>query len=384
MIPPPDVLAARLERARVLPGSLQLDALVVTHLPNVFYLTGFAGSAGTVVLSGTGLSILVDGRYREALADRVFENHDGLRVKVVPPGGGSAEESLLAMLAEAGHGRVGFEAAHLSVARHQALERLISSKSALELLPTEGLVESLRLRKDPYEQATLREAGRRLSAIMQGVLADLGPGMREWDVAARLEAGLRRAGFARSAFDTIVASGANSAMPHHRAAERCLTPGDLVVLDFGGVYNGYCVDLSRTVSIGEPTAEAVQLHTAVSRAQAAAIAAVRPGARASDVDRAARDVLTEHGLGDAFTHGTGHGLGLEVHEAPRLGPLRTTGAEPTRDSTEILDAGMVVTIEPGAYLAGSGGVRIEDDVLVTSNGCEVLTTAGRELMVVDC
>ena len=192
-------------------------------------------------------------------------------------------------------------------------------------------------------------------------------GRTEQEVAAAIDAALRGAGFERPAFETIVASGPNSALPHARPTARTLRDGDGVVLDFGGVYDGYCVDLTRTVQLGRRSDDLARIFTAVQRAQAAALAAVHPGVNASDIDAAAREVLREAGLGDAFGHGTGHGLGLEVHEEPRI--ARVTPGQP---DTPIV-AGMVFTIEPGAYVAGVGGVRIEDDVLVVANGCDLLT-----------
>jgi Xaa-Pro aminopeptidase len=199
--------------------------------------------------------------------------------------------------------------------------------------------------------------------------------MRERALAAVLEAAIREAGFDRLAFDTIVASGPHAALPHYRAGDRILVPGDLLVLDFGGVLDGYCCDLTRTVSVGWPSAESERLHDAVRAAQHAAIAAVGPGIDASAVDAAARGVLQARGLGEAFGHGTGHGLGLEVHEEPRISQRRGD-APPVA-----LAPGMVFTVEPGAYLPGFGGVRIEDDVLVTETGCEVLTAVPRDLRV---
>jgi Xaa-Pro aminopeptidase len=228
--------------------------------------------------------------------------------------------------------------------------------------------------KDEVEVATLREAGARLGSVAEAAFDAVRPGVCERDVAAVIEAALRTAGYERLAFDTIVASGPNSALPHYRAGARKLSPGDLVVLDFGGVLDGYCSDLTRTVSVGAPTPDARRLHAAVREAQRAAIEAVKPGVPATSIDAAARGVLASHTLGEAFGHGTGHGLGLDVHEEPRVGPPRT-------DAPSVqLAPGMVFTIEPGAYLPGLGGVRIEDDVLVTGEGCEVLTSVPRELL----
>jgi Xaa-Pro aminopeptidase len=212
----------------------------------------------------------------------------------------------------------------------------------------------------------------------------VGPGRSEREVAADIDWRLRQAGFERPAFETIVASGPNSAMPHARPGERVLEPGDLVVLDFGGVYGGYCVDLTRTVSLGEPAAEARRVYGAVHDAQTAAIEAVRPNVRASQIDAAARDTLKGHGLGEAFGHGTGHGLGVEVHEAPHIRPRQESAAPSALaawTADDSIEPGMVFTIEPGAYIPGWGGVRIEDDVLVTGDGREVLTTVPYGLTV---
>jgi Xaa-Pro aminopeptidase len=235
------------------------------------------------------------------------------------------------------------------------------------------LIERFRAVKDAAEISLLREAARRLTPVAATAIDSIGSGIPEKEVAAVIETALRRAGYERPAFDTIVASGPNSALPHYRAGDRALHDGDLVVLDFGGVLDGYCSDLTRTVTVGNPSPEARRLHTAVLEAQAAAIDAVKPGVTTADIDGAARQVLVGYGLGEAFGHGTGHGLGLDVHEEPRV-------SKPRPDvPPERLEPGMVFTIEPGAYVPGFGGVRIEDDVLVTETGCEVLTSVPREL-----
>jgi Xaa-Pro aminopeptidase len=383
---PTESLEARHAAVRRHLEAADLDGLVVSHLPNVFYLSNLASTAGILLLTRSAAHLLVDFRYRTAAA-ALTEGPNrcpGLAVHVAPR---SYEEALAELVASLAPARLGFEAAHLTFGRHEWLRRTLDARGmrALELVPTQGLVESSRLIKDPGEQATLREAARRLSAVAHGVLCEIRRGQAESAVAAQLEAGLRRAGFSRPAFDTIVASGPNSALPHARAGDRRLGSGDLVVLDFGGVYNGYCVDLTRTVSIGPPDPGAVQLYDAVATAQQAAIRAVKPGVAATAVDAAARDVLTARGYGEAFGHGTGHGLGLEVHEAPRLTRPRPEPERPISPGylaePPTLAPGMVFTIEPGAYLPGFGGVRIEDDVLMMANGCEVLTTVSRELLV---
>ncbi|HYB94455.1 MAG TPA: M24 family metallopeptidase, partial [Vicinamibacterales bacterium] len=269
-------------------------------------------------------------------------------------------------------GCAGFESVHLTVKQHTDLQsRLAGMKCGCVLQPVEGLVERLRILKDDWELAVLAEAGRRLSDAAKFILLKALAGMREREVAALIEAELRRVGFDKPAFDTIVASGPNSAVPHHRAADRVLTTGDLVVLDFGGMLDGYAVDLTRTLTIGPATARQRQLLETVAAAQDAAFGVVRAGTLATEVDRAARDVMAQAGLAEAFGHGTGHGLGLEVHERPRVAPFRAElPGEP-------LQPGMVFTIEPGAYFPQWGGARIEDDAALTASGAIWLTDVPR-------
>jgi Xaa-Pro aminopeptidase len=242
-------------------------------------------------------------------------------------------------------------------------------------VPTERLVEALRLIKDAGEIDALRRGGRLIASVAEQLPEIVRRGLSEREIAGAIDASLLHAGFSTIAFTTIVASGPNSALPHARPTERRLESGDLVVLDFGGVLDGYCVDLTRMAAVGPATSTAAHAVAAVERAQLAAIQAVRPGIETWVIDAAARGVLDGEGLGDAFVHATGHGLGLEVHEAPRIGRR-------DEDLAEVVQAGMVFTIEPGAYLDGVLGVRLEDDVLVTPEGCVVLTEAPRELLVV--
>jgi Xaa-Pro aminopeptidase len=244
---------------------------------------------------------------------------------------------------------------------------------------TENLVERARVVKDDDEIATLREAARRLAAVTRGVFDEVAAGRTERELALAIDIQIRRAGFERTAFDTIVAAGPNAALPHAHPGERKLTEGDLVVLDFGGVYDSYCVDLTRTVSIGRATPRARDVYQAVLEAHDRAIAAVGPGQSRFAIDAAAREVLASRGLGEAFGHGTGHGLGIEVHEDPKI-TRRIADRDPVAGDDDAVAPGMVFTIEPGAYFADWGGVRIEDDVLVTAGGVDVLTDATTELM----
>ena len=366
-------LAARHARVRSAADALSLDAFVVTTPANIRYLTNHTGTAGTLVVTAGAMHLLIDFRYEEAvraLQASPFACPE-LRTWSVPA---SYDEALLGCLIEIGVTTVGFEAGNLTVARHDWLVRsAIARNAALSFRATERLVEQIRMVKDAAEIVLLREAARRLTKVADAALRAVVSGVTERAIAARLEAAMREAGYERLAFDTIVASGPNAALPHYRAGDRELSAGDVVVLDFGGVLDGYCCDLTRTVAVGPPTGEAIRIHGAVREAQLAAIAAVRPGIAASAVDTAARYVLEKHGLGEAFGHGTGHGLGLDVHEEPRVG-------KPRPDTPAVLlEPGMVFTIEPGAYLPGWGGVRIEDDVLVTEDGCDILTAVPHDL-----
>jgi Xaa-Pro aminopeptidase len=287
----------------------------------------------------------------------------------------SYDEALAEVLRESGARRIGIEGAWMPVSRFNRLSATLAASAARALacpvlVATERVIERARAVKDPDEVATLREAARRLARAALEVPALARPGRSELEVAADIDALIRR-GFDKPAFETIVASGPNSALPHARPGDRVLEAGEWVVLDFGGVYDGYCVDLTRTIPLGDAGPDFRRLFAAVKEAHDAAVGAVRPGTRASEVDRAAREVLSRYGLEGAFGHGTGHGLGLEVHEEPRIGsPVPGQPDGP-------LEPGMVFTIEPGVYVEGTGGVRIEDDVLVTADGCEVLTAVER-------
>jgi Xaa-Pro aminopeptidase len=275
---------------------------------------------------------------------------------------GTAAETLAGW----GGGAVAIEALTLSVARYHRLARRLD-EAGRRVVDSERLIESLRVVKDAGEEAIFREAGRRLAAVARAVVGMPRPGRQEDEVAAEIDAAIKAGGFSRPAFETIVASGPNAALPHARPGHRVMQPGDGVVLDFGGVFDGYCVDLTRTVQLVPESDRFQRLHAAVAAAQRAALAVIRPGVTSAEVDTAARDTLGAAGLAEAFGHATGHGLGLDVHEEPRIGPPQA-GRAPA-----VLAAGMIFTVEPGAYLEGFGGVRIEDDVLVTPDGCEVLT-----------
>jgi Xaa-Pro aminopeptidase len=373
---PSSQLVPRLLRARQNLRAAGIDALVVSHLPNIRYLTGFAGTAGLLVITATQCFLIVDFRYRSAARALLASRSDlAEHVSLLVPEQ-SYDETLAEVLRTTRVRRIGVEAAWMAVSRFNKLSAALAASAPTPLqspggcpvlVATERFIESARAVKDEAEIEILREAGRRLGQATSEAVGFVRAGRTEIEVASDVDALLRRVGFERPAFDTIVASGPNSALPHARPGDRRLREGDGVVLDFGGVYDGYCVDLTRTVQLGDAGHDFRRLFAAVAEAQQAAIASVRPGVRGSAIDGAARAALGRYGLEEAFGHGTGHGLGLEVHEEPRIGrPLAGL-------SDVVLEPGMIFTIEPGVYVEGVGGVRIEDDVLVTDDGCELLT-----------
>ena len=371
---PRERLAARASALRRELGTRGLDALVVTALPHLFYLLNLRASAGIAVVQREppGLGLVIDFRYVEAVNRLVREEIAPPELEVVQVES-TYDESLCELLRRRAVARAAIEADHLSVRRWTWLQQALQR----DLTPAVDIVERTRMIKDRYETRVLREAGGMLASISGPACRCARRGRTEVEVARDIEGLIEQAGFERPAFDGIVASGPNGALPHAHPTQRTLAEGDLVILDFGGVHEGYCVDVSRTVSVGPPTAAARRLHRAVREAQAAAMAAATPGVLASEVDGAARAVLERYGLADRFGHGTGHGLGIDVHELPRVGKRRTGSAGP---DDVALAAGMVFTVEPGVYVPELGGVRIEDDVLMTEAGIEVLTPACRRLL----
>jgi Xaa-Pro aminopeptidase len=339
-----------------------LDALLLTSLPNIRYLTGFSGSSALVLLTARETLFITDFRYATQVREEVG---DFARVAIEPA---SLWTGLWQLLPElAGVKLVGFESAHLL---HRDFERLLNAGARWQWRPTSDLVETLRERKDPQEIERIQEAADAAHRALERTISQLRPGMTELAIAGVLEQSLRAEGSEGFPFETIVASGPRSALPHARAADREIASGDFLLIDYGAIVGGYCSDVTRTFVIGRASDEQRDAYDIVRGANAHASANVRAGMSGRDADALARQYIEQRGQGDAFGHSLGHGIGLEVHEAPRLSKTADAPLPPQA----------VVTIEPGIYRAGWGGVRIEDDVVLDPAGPRILTSFPRDLM----
>ena len=345
-------------------ATAHLDGLLVTSLANVRYLTGFSGTSALLLVTPREVLLVTDFRYATQVAEEVG---DLARLSVETQ---SLWAGLWRLLPQAvGLEVVGFESAHLL---HRDFARLLESGSSWQWRPTVDLVESLRERKDADEVALIDQAAQVATRALERMLSQVREGMTELEIAGVLEHALRDEGSEGFPFPTIVASGPRAALPHARSSRRCVARGDLLLVDFGAVVGGYCADITRTFAVGEADDEQRAVHEVVQVANARAARAVRAGMRGRDADALARSYIAERGFGPAFGHTLGHGIGLEVHEAPRLAP--------TADAQ--LPLGAVVTIEPGIYRPGWGGIRIEDDVHLDEAGPRILTSFPRELLVI--
>ncbi len=354
----------RLGRLRVALAEQGGEALLVSNLANVRYLSGFSGSAGLLVVRPDDAVLVTDGRYGTQAPAELEAAGAPVRVRARPA---SQQGEVLAELT-AGLHRLGLEAEHISWGRQRHFARTWARD--VELVPTEGLVERLRQRKDPGELARIAAAAGIADQALENVRGLLDEGPTEAEVALALDSEMRRLGASAPAFETIVAAGPNGAEPHHHPSARPVQRGELVVVDFGARVDGYCSDMTRSLWAGpRPAAGRLgDLQAVVLAAQDAGVGAVAEGVPAVEVDRACREVVSAAGMGEYFVHGTGHGVGLDIHEAPWARPA----------SDDILCSGQVVTVEPGVYIPGLGGARIEDTVVVTGSGCQVLTLTPKQ------
>ncbi|MGB8955200.1 MAG: Xaa-Pro peptidase family protein [Tumebacillaceae bacterium] len=352
----------RLTRLRANMAERGLEALLVTRPENRRYLSGFTGSSGYLLVTQDEAIFLTDSRY----AEQAKAQCPHCRIVMFK----NPLDSLREELAHKKVRELGFEQENVTYAQYQQYREAFSD---VQLEPTAGLVEELRAIKDESELAILRKAAQIADDAFAHIRGFLRPGIRELDVALELEFFMRKAGAASSAFDIIVASGKRSSLPHGRASEKLLETGDFVTLDFGAYYQGYNSDITRTVALGQPNDKLREIYEIVLEAQTHAVGNIKPGLTGKQADALARDIIDAKGYAEEFGHTLGHGIGLAVHEAPSL----------SKRNDAVLRPGMVVTVEPGIYVADFGGVRIEDDIVITETGNEVLTKSPKELIIIE-
>lgn len=356
-------VAPRLDALRARFDGASVDALIVTNLANVRYLTGFTGSAGILAVTAGGALLTTDGRYRTQSAEQV--QAAGAAVDIEIGGLKGQRDAIKALLSGAAH--VGLEADDVRWSASREWGELVG-----DVVPTTGEVEALREVKDGGEIDRMAKAAAIADAALEEIRDLLGQRMTEVDVALALDTAMRRGGAESVAFETIVASGPNSAKPHHHPTQRVIGEGEPVVVDFGATFDGYRSDMTRTFCIGgEPEGEMARVFEVVRDSQAKGVATVAPGVECRAVDDVCRQVIARAGWAERFEHGTGHGVGLDIHEAPTVSPL----------GTATLVQGMIVTVEPGVYLPGTGGVRIEDTLVVTEDGSRPLTNFAKVVAV---
>ena len=353
------------KRRQALTAKIDANAFLVYNMegsdsPSMYYLSGFTGE-GVLLVSGKGPLLITDSRYTEQASREIPE----IPVRQVA---GSYLDEMAAAITDSGIGRIALSGARMSCSM---VNKLRDKLESAEVVITEDPVNELRTLKEPEEIERIRAAVKLTEKSLAELVRGIKVGMSERELALRLEFIMREKGAEQVAFDLIVAAGENAALPHYQPGDRLLKQGDLLLFDIGAKLDRYCADMTRVFSVGKPTARAQEIYGIVLAANKAGIAAVSAGADAKVVDAAARDLIAAKGHSEHFQHGLGHGVGLEVHEGPRLSPM----------STDILQAGMTVTVEPGIYLPGFGGVRIEDLTVVTANGCDVLTSFPKEELV---
>ena len=344
-------------------SALNLEAMIVSNPSNIRYLTGFSGSNGTLLIIDAEATLFTDNRYAERAREELDAARSAVQLVIAPD---VARPQVVERLR--GVAKVGIEADHVT---WSGAKVMFADLGESRVVATNGLIESLREVKDDTELELLRRAASIADAALSEFLADFGPGETERDVARRLDHLILDGGADGSAFETIVASGPNSSRPHHQATNRQLATGDLVIIDLGAQYHGYRSDMTRSFVLGEPTERQRDLLDGVRSSQQAGIDAISAGVLASNIDGVCRSHLHESGLGEWFTHGTGHGVGLDIHEAPSV----------SAKGTATLAPGHVITVEPGAYIPGFGGVRWEDTVVVTALGSEPLTRSAKQPVV---
>ncbi|WP_096434702.1 M24 family metallopeptidase [Alteribacter populi] len=351
---------SRIEKLRAKLSEEQVDGLLITSASNRRYMTNFSGTAGVALISEKEAKFITDFRYVEQANEQA---HGYQVVQHTAP----IHEEVAKQAKAMGIEKLGFEKDHVTYGTYDTFKNTIDG----ELVPVSGLIEQLRMIKDEGELQTIREAVDNADAAFSHIQSFIRPGVKEIDVSNELEFFMRKRGAVSSSFDIIVASGVRSALPHGVASDKVIERGELVTLDFGAYYKGYCSDITRTVAVGEPSEELKKIYSTVLEAQKKGMDGIKAGITGKQADALTRDYIKEQGYGEYFGHSTGHGMGLEVHEGPGL----------SFKSDTVLEPGMVVTVEPGIYIAGVGGTRIEDDTIVTADGNECLSKSTKELII---
>jgi Xaa-Pro aminopeptidase len=356
-------MVQRIERLKKALAQHKVDGFLVTSTSNRRYMTGFTGTAGVALITEKEAVFITDFRY----VDQANEQANGYTVVQHT---GPMEETIAEELKRLGVKHLGFEQNHVTFAAHHGYQEAFTSS---ELVPTSGVIEELRMIKDEAEIDIIRQAVQIVDRTYDHILTFIKPGMKEIDVANELEFHMRKQGAASSSFDIIVASGVRSALPHGVASDKVIEKGDFVTLDFGALYKGYISDMTRTFAMGEPSDKLKEIYDVCLQAQLIGVQQIKAGLTGKEADALCRDYISSKGYGEYFGHSTGHGIGLDVHEGPGLSKKTDIKLEP----------GMVVTVEPGIYLSGIGGVRIEDDIVITENGNEILTQSTKELIIIE-
>lgn len=353
------MMRKRLEKVRDILVEEQIDALLITKKENRHYVSGFRGCTGMLVITADKAILITDFRYLE-------EGEQEALLFEIKEFSGSIFSKLAEIIKENKITKLGFESNVITYRQYQQL-----SKASCDLIPLTNVIEKLRMVKGEEEIAAIRQAAQIADSVFAEIIKEIKVGITELELASEMEYRMKRLGAEKASFDTIVASGPHSSIPHARPTERKLALGDFLKLDFGAMYNGYCSDMTRTIVLGEPSEKQREIYNLVLQAQLAALEAILPGKTGQEIDAVARDFLKEKGYGQCFGHGLGHSVGLAIHESPCFNTRETVRLEP----------GMVITVEPGIYLPGWGGVRIEDLVVITEKGIDNLTKTTKELII---
>ena len=351
----------RIKKIRSQMEKKDIESLIIDSQNNIFYLTGFTGTAGKVLLTPFDNYFFTDGRYIEQANSQI----KGFQIKKID---NSYEKLMKEILNDEKINTIHFESTIIS---YKQFQKYNNEFSGVKLSPVENIMEELRLKKDESEIAKIKKAVKIADKAFDEIMDYIKPGLTENEIALKLEYIMRKEGGSEPPFDYIVASGKRSSLPHGVASDKKIKNGDFVTMDFGIKYEGYCSDITRTVILGKHTSKQQEIYETVLKAQKQVIKEIEPGMNTKNIDAIARDIIKEAGYGDNFKHSLGHGLGIEVHEQPRI----------SYKNEDKIEAGMVITNEPGIYISDWGGVRIEDDLLITDSGCEVLNSAPKELII---